>query len=153
VAVALPLDRTLTYRLPPVGRRSPGGQPGAGAGGPAPGDRLSLGPGRPPADVKIKDSGGPGSSARFGPELVPLFRWLADYYQYPLGEALSQIIPGGAHLTGPRHEILAVPQELTDSSPARRPGPRARLILDYLGQHGATPVNELERFFPGAVRS
>ena len=32
---------------------------------------------------------------RFGPELVPLFRWVADYYQYPLGEALSFIIPGG----------------------------------------------------------
>ena len=32
---------------------------------------------------------------RFGPELVPLFRWVADYYQYPLGEALSFLIPGG----------------------------------------------------------
>jgi len=151
VAVALPLDRTLTYRLPPemaaaarvgslvqvpLGRRQVTG--------------YLLGPGAAPPDVKIKEIRAVLDPVpRFGPELVPLFRWLADYYQYPLGEALSQIIPGGAHLTGPRHETLAVLQELDDSSPARRPGPRARLILDYLGQHGATPVLELERLFPG----
>ena len=97
VAVALPLPHTLTYRLPavlaatarvgslvrvPVGRRLVTG--------------YLLGPTReqPPGALRdIREVLDP--VPRFGPELVPLFRWVADYYQYPLGEALSFIIPGG----------------------------------------------------------
>ena len=80
MAVALPLDRTLTYRLPPelaaaarvgslvqvpVGRRQVTG--------------YLLGPGAAPPDVKIKEIRAVLDPVpRFGPELVPLFRWLAD---------------------------------------------------------------------------
>ena len=99
MAVALPLAHTLTYRLPPglaaaaqvgslvrvpVGRRQVTG--------------YLLGPTceTPPGTLRdIREVLDP--IPRFGPELVPLFRWVADYYQYPLGEALSFIIPGGAH--------------------------------------------------------
>src|SRR4030042_543353 len=131
VAVALPIFHTLTYRLPEDLKEK------ARVGSPVrvPAKRrvatgCLLGPARGTPEVAIRSIQEVlDPLPRFGPELVPLFRWLADYYQYPLGEALSQIIPGGAHLTGPRHETLAVPQELSDSSPARRPGPRARVML------------------------
>ncbi len=151
VAVALPLFQTLTYRLPPgltavarvgspvqvpVGRRVVTG--------------YLLGPGTAPPEIRIKEIRALLDPVpRFGPELVPLLRWLAAYYQYPLGEALSHIIPGGAHPTGPRHEVIAVPQAPGDAAPPRRPGPRARVILDHLLQAGATPVRDLEQLFPG----
>ena len=54
---------------------------------------------------------------RFGPELVPLFRWVADYYQYPLGEALSFIIPGGAPAAKPRRELWACPVDAPEGEP------------------------------------
>jgi primosomal protein N' (replication factor Y) len=151
VAVALPLTQTLTYQAPPelaaaarvgslvsvtVGRQQVTG--------------FLLGPGTAPPGVKIKNLQALLDPVpRFGPELVPLFRWLADYYQYPLGEALSQIIPGGAHPTAPRCDILVQPaaRELHPLPP--RLGPRAREILAYLKVSGAAPIKELERRFPG----
>ena len=81
VAVALPLAHTLTYRAPPhlkaavrvgslvrvpVGRRQVTG--------------YLLGPTRetPPGTLRdIREVLDP--IPRFGPELVPLFRWVADY--------------------------------------------------------------------------
>ena len=97
VAVALPLHHPLTYRLPdtlagaaqvgslvrvPVGRRQVTGY--------LLGPTLETPPGTLRDITEILDP-----VPRFGPELVPLFRWVADYYQYPLGEALNFIIPGG----------------------------------------------------------
>ncbi len=151
VAVALPLFQTLTYRLPPelegaarvgslvmvpVGRQIVTGY------------LLSPISEAPPMRLRhIKAVLDP--IPRFGPELAPLFRWLADYYQYPLGEALSQIIPGGSHLTGPLLEVLAVPRPPADAAPAPRLGPRARVILDHLNREGAAPVKDLVQRFPG----
>ena len=123
VAVALPLAHTLTYRLPaalagvaqigslvrvPVGRRLVTG--------------YLLGPTRevPPGILRnIQEVLDP--IPRFGPELVPLFRWVADYYQYPLGEVLSFIIPGGAPAANPRRELWACPMDRT----GERPVPKA----------------------------
>ena len=115
VAVALPLDRTLTYRLPPelaataqvgslvkvpVGRREVTG--------------FLLGPGREVPEARLRDIQAVlDPIPRFGPELVPLFRWLAEYYHYPLGQALASIIPGGKRLPAPRRErwVAAVAEE------------------------------------------
>jgi primosomal protein N' (replication factor Y) len=151
VAVALPLFHSLTYRLPgalageagvgslvkvPVGRRQVTG--------------YLLGPAVqvPPVAIRqvqeVLDR-----VPRFTPELVPLFRWVADYYHYPLGMALTNIIPGGSRAPSPRQETWAAiglqPDEVAAS---RRPGPRARAILDYLKEAGAAPVAELARLFP-----
>ena len=89
VAVALPLFQTLTYRLPPelqptarvgclvhvpVGRRQVAG--------------YLLGPAQEVPDAAIREVLAVlDPLPRFGPELVPLWRWVAEYYQYPLGEA------------------------------------------------------------------
>jgi primosomal protein N' (replication factor Y) (superfamily II helicase) len=149
VAVLLPLFHTLTYRLPshlaaaarvgsavrvPVGRRQTLG--------------YLLGPAleTPPAAIRdvlaVLDP-----VPRFGPEMVPLFRWVADYYQYPLGEALGQIIPGNEKTSGARQEtwVALLPAPL----PApKRLGPKAQALLAHLRQTGPRAARELEHFFP-----
>jgi len=151
VAVALPLAHTLTYRLPsalaaaarvgslvraPVGRRQVTG--------------YLLGPTReaPPAALRdIREVLDP--IPRFGPELVPLFRWVADYYQYPLGEALSFIIPDGAPAARPRRELWACPAKPREAAAAlRRLGPKSQALLTFLQEAGPTPVTDLKPRFP-----
>ncbi len=151
VAAALPLFQTLTYSLPgeladqarvgsmvevPVGRRRVTG--------------YLLGPAQEIPLKTIREvlavlDPGP----RFGPEMVALLRWLADYYQYPLGEALRHIIPGSRVPPGPRQERWALYRKRAgDASSPRRPGPRARAILAFLEEAGEAPARELERLFP-----
>ncbi len=152
VAVALPLAHTLTYRLPPaltavaqvgslvrvpVGRRQVTGYLLGPAGAAPPGTLRDI--------REVLDP-----IPRFGPELVPLFRWVADYYQYPLGEALSFIIPGGAPAANPRRELWAAPlDQAEDDRPSKRLGVKSRELLDYLKEAGPTPVKVLTARFPG----
>jgi primosomal protein N' (replication factor Y) len=149
VAVALPLAQTLTYHTPP---ELAGAQVGSLVKVPVGRQQVTgflLGPGAAPPGVRIKSIQALLDPVpRFGVELVPLCRWLADYYQYPLGEALSQIIPGGGRPTGPRYETRVRPCLLEAGPPAPRLGPRAREILAYLEESGATNVKELEALFP-----
>ena len=155
VAVALPLFQTLTYRLPPhlqpaarvgclvkvpVGRRQVTG--------------YLLGPAQEVPEATIKDVLAVlDPLPRFGPELVPLWRWVADYYQYPMGEALSHLIPGSSRPSGPKRErwVSLGPRE-GDASPPKRLGPRAREILDYLRETGEpVAVRDFQRIFPTCV--
>jgi len=152
IAVALPLFQTLTYRIPPtlqemarvgclvwvpVGRRLVTG--------------YILGPARevPPARVRnIREVLDP--QPRFGPELVPLWRWVADYYQYPLGVALSHLIPGGSRPAGPTTERwVALPPAPPAEAPPGRLGRRGREILAYLQEAGEPQaLRDLRRLFP-----
>ncbi len=154
VAVSLPLDRTLTYRLPPdlqaeakvgslvkvpVGRQVVTGYLlGLAAEAPTPPARLRQ-------VQAVLDP-----IPRFGPELVPLFRWLADYYQYPLGAALSHLIPGGVRPAGGRRETWAVPVPGSESPPLPpRLAPRTLALLVHLRATAPTSVKELQTLFPG----
>ncbi len=152
VAVALPLFQTLTYRLPlplrsgarvgclvrvPVGRRQVSG--------------YLLGPAREIPEAAIREVlAVVDSLPRFGPELVPLWRWVADYYQYPLGEALSHLIPGGGRAGETRRERWVSLRPLPeDKPPPKRLGPRAAEILAYLQETGGPrPLRKLRRIFP-----
>ncbi len=152
VAVALPLPHPLTYRLPaalaaaaqvgslvrvPVGRRQVMGY------------LLGPTPETPPGTLRdIQEVLDP--IPRFGPELVPLFRWVADYYQYPLGEALSFIIPGGTPVTKARRDLWASPMDQPENepSPPKRLGPKSLAILTHLREAGPTAVKELQVLFP-----
>ena len=153
VAVALPLAQTLTYRRPPelaaagvgslvqapVGRQTVTGYLLAPA--------LQAPPVRLRSLKKLLDP-----IPRFGPEMVPLFRWLADYYQYPLGEALSRIIPGGARPSGGRQETWVAPVPPAAAPPLPRLGPRSRALLAHLQETGtAVAVSDLRPLFPGCL--
>jgi len=151
VAVALPIFHTLTYRLPETLKDK------ARVGCPVrvPAKRQSvtgylLGPAGEIPDVKIR----PIQAIldllpRFGPEMVPLFRWLADYYQYPLGEALDYLIPGAAAAPGPRTERWAAwrPQP-EGTEPPRRLSPKAQGLIAHLRESGPVPLRELNPLFP-----
>lgn len=154
VAVALPLFHPLTYRLPaaltaqvgslvrvPVGRRQVTG--------------YLLGPTleAPPGALRdIREVLDP--IPRFGPAMVPLFRWVADYYQYPLGEALSFIIPGAATAVRPRRELWACPLDQPQGEPLpSRLGPKSRALLEYLREFGPTAVTALQAHFPACQDS
>ncbi len=156
VAVALPLAHTLTYRLP--SRLSAAARVGSLVRVPV-GRRLVTGyllaPTRetPPGTLRdIREVLDP--IPRFGPELVPLYRWVADYYQYPLGEALSFIIPGGDAAAKPRRELWAGPvNQAQDGQIPKRLGPKSRALLAYLREAGPTPVKDLHSLFPVCLDS
>ncbi|MFW6122676.1 MAG: replication restart helicase PriA [Thermodesulfobacteriota bacterium] len=152
VAVALPLFQTLTYRLPPA--LQPEAQVGCLVQVPVGRRQVKgylLGPAREVPGATLREVLAVSDPLpRFGPELVSLWRWVADYYQYPIGEALSHLIPGSSRPSGPKRErwVTFVPQG-TDASPPRRLGPRGREILAYLREAGEpVAVRELRRVFP-----
>jgi primosomal protein N' (replication factor Y) len=161
VAVALPLPSTLTYRLPP--ELAAGAKIGCLVQVPV-GRRLVsgylLGPATsiPPATLKavaaVLDP-----EPRFPPGLVPLLRWVSDYYRYPLGEALKHLLPGGAQPAPVRLERWVFlcgeggrgvkPFGPPLDSAAKRLGSRARQLLAHLGEQGPLPVAALAARFPG----
>lgn len=150
VAVFLPLSGPLTYRVPP--ELVAAARPGCLVRVPV-GRRQALGcllaptDTPPPAPLKavtaLVDP-----EPRFPPELVPLFRWLADYYRYPLGEALKTILPGNARPARPEVWVTA-PATKEENPPGRRLSPKARMILDFLRDQGPLPFQALTATFPG----
>ena len=151
VAVALPIFHTLTYRVPDALKDK------ARVGCPVrvPAKRQSvtgylLGPAGEIPEVKIRPIQAVlDPLPRFGPEMVPLFRWLTDYYQYPLGEALDHLIPGAAAATGPRTERWAAwrPQP-EGTKPPPRLSPKAQGLIAHLRESGPVPLRELNPLFP-----
>jgi primosomal protein N' (replication factor Y) len=100
VAVALPVYNTFIYRVPenlslfasigkralvPFGRRRVTG--------------YILGPSEDMDQAKIKlvldilDE-----TPLFHSSMIPFFRWIADYYMYPIGEVIKSALPGGLNL-------------------------------------------------------
>ena len=151
VAVALPIFHTLTYRLPDSLKEQ--AQVGCLVRVPAKRQLVTgylLGPAGEVPDVKIRSIQAVlDPLPRFGLEMVPLFRWLADYYQYPLGEALDHLIPGSATSPGPKSERWAVWQpQPQGTEPPRRLSPKAQSLLTYLQENGPTALKELNALFP-----
>ncbi|MFV0437997.1 MAG: primosomal protein N' [Desulfopila sp.] len=104
IAVAAPIDQSLTYRLPsalvgaedrldahlvgrrvlvPLGRRKVTGYILAD-------DGIVAGEFKLREVEELLDE-----RPLFPPSLVPLFRWIASYYHYPLGEVIRSALPAG----------------------------------------------------------
>jgi len=112
VAVAAPINHTLTYLPPPdsttnlvpglrllvpLGGRMVTGyllaaQPIAGSG-------IALDRLRTVAAILDETPFFPG-------ELVPFFRWIADYYHYPIGQVVTCALPGGLTVKSGRRAVL-----------------------------------------------
>ena len=143
VAVTLPLWQTLTYRVPkeftevarvgapvlvPVSRRRVLG--------------YLLGPAQDVPDVAIREIAALVDPApRFGPELIPFFRWLAEYYQHPLGEVFKIAVPDSpaGRKVGLERWVSLPPGVTSESS---RLSPKAKLIIAFL-KNGSCPVSAL----------
>ena len=102
IAVAAPLERTLTYRVPEEILAAEGGVSLVG--------RRVLVPLSARKitgyilDIDVIPAGGfttrdvlglPDDGPLFPPDLIPLFRWIATYYHYPLGEVIKAALPAG----------------------------------------------------------
>ncbi|MFC1516896.1 DEAD/DEAH box helicase [Thermodesulfobacteriota bacterium] len=97
VAVALPVYQTFTYQVPehlvsfttagkrmlvPFGTRTVTG--------------YSLGPGAVADRKEIKAIYDVLDEAPLFPSnMIPFFRWIADYYMYPIGDVIKTALPGG----------------------------------------------------------
>ncbi len=107
VAIPLPINNTFTYAVPDnllsfisVGKRVliPFGKPSTTFG-----QRMItgyiLGPGQEGEEKKIKrvmdilDE-----NPLFPRSMIPFFRWIADYYIYPLGQVIHDALPKGLNL-------------------------------------------------------
>lgn len=109
VAVAAPLFTSLTYLVPdhladsvlpgmrllvPLGRRRVTGW------------CLAVGV-DPPAGAAVKAIiEMPDAEPLFPGSMVPLFRWVADYYHFPLGEVIREALPGGLNQASGREVVL-----------------------------------------------
>ncbi len=104
IAVAAPLDQTLTYRLPaalaPTGADSLDELVGRRVLVPL-GKRRVTGyvlavEARQEVHFTVRDILELLDAAPlFHSGIIPLFRWIADYYHYPLGEVIRVALPGG----------------------------------------------------------
>ncbi len=156
VAVALPVHGTYTYRIPEgfSQRISPGrrvlvsfGQrrvTGYVLGATAPGDQADAKP-----IIEVLDQ-----SPLFPSAMIPLFKWAAGYYLYPLGQVIAGALPGGLNLveqpyvalTPMGRQALAAnsPRGLEDEILARlERGPQRRRELDT-GAAGRIPAAVLQ---------
>ncbi|MBC8207945.1 MAG: primosomal protein N' [Desulfobulbaceae bacterium] len=72
----------------------------------------------------------------FPVNLVPFFRWIADYYHYPLGEVIKTALPGGLSVQSRKRISLVHPSESTGAAKAvshdetKRPGWYQQLCRD-----------------------
>lgn len=153
VAVLLPLPHTLTYRLPAALAAT--ARVGAMLQVPVKKQLVSgyfLGPARETPAVQIREVRAILDPVpRFGPELVPLYRWLAEYYHSPIGEVLKAAIPGAVKSRASRLEswVRLLPHQEGMTLP-RRFGAKARAILAYLRETSPCAAAQLSRTFPRA---
>jgi primosomal protein N' (replication factor Y) len=136
VAVVAPLFKTLTYAEPGEGDREL--RPGQRVLVPL-GRRLATGYILGPAEDAAGEHGYAVKPVAelldpapvFPPELIPFYRWIAEYYHFPLGEVIRTALPGGLTagstrrlrlLPGCREKILhsLSDQQLQDASWAER---------------------------------
>ncbi|MBL0713069.1 MAG: primosomal protein N', partial [Desulfosarcina sp.] len=154
VAVALPVYGTYTYRLPghlqphaaashrvlvPFGTRRVTGY----ILGEATGEKPAL-----TKDVlDLLDT-----EELFPEDMIPFFRWIADYYLHPLGEVIRGALPSGLNLY--EYNLLAINDQACTLPDASQLSPLERDVLACL-RKGPCRLkdlqNHLERPVPGAL--
>ena len=161
VAVASPLRQTFDYRPPPNcdskalvpgtrvlvpfgNRRMVGVIVGCAAGSDFPKDKIRTA-------EKLIDH-----DPLFDAELVSLYLWAADYYQYPLGQALQTALPAQlrkglpAEEKQPRTLRLSPAGKALDTAGLKR-APRQQQVLALLGTTTAMTAVDLNAAFDTSV--
>jgi primosomal protein N' (replication factor Y) len=145
VVVALPLDKTFTYRLPPayidtvqVGMRVlvPFGKRKLT------GYVVGLGTASPCEEIKdIEDV--IDAEPLFSPQDLSFYQWTSQYYFYPLGQTISEALPQGINST--YQQIVSLAEKgkmlLGDNSLTEL----QRSILNALAEEKAIPCKKLEK--------
>jgi primosomal protein N' (replication factor Y) len=88
----------------------------------------------------------------FPPAMVPFFRWISDYYKYPLGEVIKNALPGGLNIRD--YVLVSITVSGQKTLNGEKLNPIARQILSHL-QSGDCRVKELykkiDQTIPGAL--
>ncbi len=154
VAVAVPVFQTFTYSAPeniaslvsagkrvliPFGRRRITG--------------YVLGPSRGVDQKEVKSVLDVlDDQPLFPPAMVPFFRWISDYYKYPLGEVIKNALPGGLNVRD--YALVALTADGQNCIEGGQLNPIAKQILCHL-QSGPCRVkelfNQIDRGIPGAL--
>ncbi len=145
VAIALPIDGTFTYSVPehlfpfisvgkrvlvPFGRRRITGYvlgPGENADGYE--NKLIL-------DI-------PDETPLFPKSAIPFFRWIADYYMYPIGEVIRSALPGGLNIRD--FMTVAITDAGQDALAGNELSPLRREVLTHLAHQGPCPQKSLSK--------
>jgi primosomal protein N' (replication factor Y) len=149
IAVAAPLDRTYSYRIPeelrgvlqvghrvkvPLGRRT------------AIGYVFALVGGEPQAGLKavseLLDT-----QPLFAPMHARFYERAARYYLYPLGEALRTALPAGLSGRGSQPVVLRERIFRPGAMPGEPTGSRQRALLDFVRAAGVATLGELRACF------
>ena len=143
-AVAVPVFQTFTYRAPesladlvttgkrvliPFGRRRVTG--------------YVMGPGKDFDQKEVKSVLDVlDEQPLFPPAMVPFFRWISDYYKYPLGEVVKNALPGGLNVRD--YALVSLAPGGQAALDGKQLNPISKKLLSYL-QSGPCRVKELYR--------
>ena len=163
VAVAVPLDRTFHYRVPPeLADRAVAGHRVFVPFGHRRLTAYILGPAEGVPAEKLKDIIEVlDPDPLWTPNELDFFRWTASYYLHPLSDVLKTALPAGINLQskkglpGSTGEIAggrSVKREkfyrpADGPEPGRQPGSKAGEILGVIREAGDIPAGDLRRRF------
>jgi primosomal protein N' (replication factor Y) len=153
-AVTVPVFQTFTYRIPetfadlvstgkrvliPFGRRRITG--------------YVLGPSQGLDQTEVKSVLDVlDEQPLFPPAMVPFFRWISDYYKYPLGEVVKNALPGGLNVRD--YALVSLTPKGVTALTDRQINPITKQLLRHL-QSGPCRVKDLYRQvdlnIPGAL--
>lgn len=154
VAVAAPLDKALSYLVPPslegevlvgvrvrvpLGRRT------------ATGFVLEVSPGDADGLKPVMEA--LGAEPLFPPAMVEFFRRAADYYQFPIGEVIRTALPAGLSGGSSGVKVLAERVYRPSEVVGTPRGPRQREVLEHLRRTANASRSELLALFPGCEGS
>jgi len=149
IAVAAPLDRTLSYRIPeslrgvlqvghrvrvPLGRRTAVGFVF---------DLVTAEPEGLRPILELLDE-----QPLFAAEHAMFYQRAASYYAFPLGEAVRTALPAGLSGRGTQPAVLRDRLYRPTTLPGEPAGSRQRAVLGFLRTTGGAPLSELRRQFP-----
>jgi primosomal protein N' (replication factor Y) len=154
VAVALPVSGTFTYRDPRPGAAAPIGAQVVVPFGARTVTGFVVARAETAGDVAALDiEQVVGGEPAFDEAMIGFGRWVADYYQAPLGEVLRAALPQGEQASATRAvRLTTLGRQALERQPALIPdaAPADPLLAALAAAGGELPLRRLERLVPRA---
>src|SRR5512136_863080 len=154
VAVGLPVFKTFHYRIPEKMKDSL--QAGMRVLVPFKGRKVTgfsidlLD--QPPKDVQeklLEVENLLDEAPLIAPILLRFYRWISDYYLYPLGEVIKTGLPPGLHLKS--GQFLNLTERGINSLTRGELDPVQEKVLKEIGRCGNVPLKKILKYFLGEV--